>query len=274
MNTDSNKIVRILIPFAFIVLFAYIITSIIFSYLPKSGIDYVEESSSNLEYRKYDGFYSQVSTVKKTEIKKIRKKQNLLTLSFYTLKGIYSTTSNAGWIIVENKKNKQSSFISHEEQLDGYTLIKLYKKYVIFEKQGKEYRLEIQARKQKLKYEVSRTVDNIAENIIVDNDNVKVKRNYLNSYINNIDKVWNNIAINEIRNNGKIDGFKVGRVNKNSVFGKLGLKKGDIIKSINNKVLGSYADAFKVYNNINNTKYLNIEILRNNEIMELNYEID
>ena len=48
----------------------------------------------------------------------------------------------------------------------------------------------------------------------------------------------------------------------------------DIIKSVNNSVLESYADAFKVYNNMENTKYLNMEILRNNEIVELNYEID
>lgn len=274
MNTNSNKLIRIFMPYAFIVLFAYILSTIVFSYLPKSGVDYVEESSNTLKYRKYDGFYSQVSSIKKTQVKKVVKKQKVQTLSSYTLKGIYSTTSNAGWIIIENKRDKKSSFISQYEELDGYILTKLYKKYVIFEKQAKEYKLDMQSRDQNLKYEVSRKVNNINENIIVDNDNVKVKRNYLNSYINNIDKVWNNIAINEVKKNGKIDGFKVGRVNENSVFGKLGLKKGDIIKSINNNILSSYADAFKVYNNINSTKYLNIEILRNNEIMELNYEID
>ena len=61
---------------------------------------------------------------------------------------------------------------------------------------------------------------------------------------------------------------------QNSVFEKLGLKANDVIKSINNNSLNSYADAFNVYNNIGDTKYLNIEILRNNEVMELNYEID
>lgn len=274
MNTNSNKLIRIFIPYAFIVLFAYFLSTIVSSYLPKSGVDFIEESSNTLKYRKYDGFYSQVTSVKKTQEKKVVKKQKVQTLSSYTLKGIYSTTSNGGWIIIENKRNKKSSFISQFEEVDGYILTKLYKKYVIFEKQAKEYKLDIQVNNQNVKYEVSRTVNNIDENIVVNNDNVKVKRNYLNSYINNIDKVWNNIAINEVKTNGKIDGFKVGRVNKDSVFGKLGLKKGDIIKSINNNVLGSYADAFKVYNNINSTKYLNIEILRNNEMMELNYEID
>ena len=89
-----------------------------------------------------------------------------------------------------------------------------------------------------------------------------------------MEKIWNNISIKEIQNENKIEGFKIERINKDSAFAKLGLKEGDIIKSVNNSVLESYADAFKVYNNMENTKYLNMEILRNNEIVELNYEID
>lgn len=274
MNTNISNLIRKLIPYAFIVLFAYILTTVAFFYLPKSGVDFVEKNDTTLTYRQYNGFYSQVKVVKKEPVKKKVKKQNIMTLSNYILKGIYSTTSNGGWIIVENKRTKESSFISQNEMLDGYLLTKLYKKYIVFEKNSKEYKLEIQKKNENIKYNVSRKVDNTNENIIFDNDTVKVNRDYLNSYVKDIDKVWKNIAINEIKQNGKIDGFKVENVNKNSVFGKLGLKKGDIIKSINNNVLGSYADAFKVYNNINNTKYLSIEILRNNEIMELNYEID
>ena len=83
-----------------------------------------------------------------------------------------------------------------------------------------------------------------------------------------------NTFTQEIQNENKIEGFKIERINKDSAFAKLGLKEGDIIKSVNNSVLESYADAFKVYNNMENTKYLNMEILRNNEIVELNYEID
>ena len=153
-------------------------------------------------------------------------------------------------------------------------LTKLYKHYVLFEKAAKEYRLDIKLDNKNINYEVEQTVDNIKENLVISNDSVTVKRDYLNSYINDIEKVWNNISINEVKKNGVLEGFKISSVAKESVFAKLGLKKGDIIKSINNNVLTSYADAFKVYNNINNTQYLNLEILRNNEIMELNYEID
>ena len=75
-------------------------------------------------------------------------------------------------------------------------------------------------------------------------------------------------------NDGKIDGFIIKKIAENSDFIKLGLKEGDIMKSVNNNKLTSYAEALNVFNEINNTKYVNIVILRNNEIMELNYEIN
>lgn len=272
MNIDFNKLIQKSIPYAFIILIAYLISTIVFVLLPKSGVDFVNKSGEVLEYKKYDGFYSNSKTIirKKETIKKVKQES----LSAYVLKAIYSTSSNAGWITIENKRNNKSYILSQFEELDGYILTKLYKSYVILEKQAKEFRLDIKEVNKKVAYNITNTTNNIKENIIVDGNSVTVKRDYLNSYVRDIDKVWNNIAISEIRNGNKIDGFKVSRVNKNSVFAKLGLKKNDIIKAINNNVLTSYSDAFRVYNNINNTKYLNIEILRNSEIVELNYEID
>ncbi len=90
----------------------------------------------------------------------------------------------------------------------------------------------------------------------------------------NIDKVWKDINIKDIRKNGRIEGFKIYSLNKNSVFGKLGLKQNDVIKSVNGIEIRSYADAFNLYNEIKKLEYLNLEVLRNNEIVELDYEIN
>lgn len=274
MNTTINNIIHKLIPYFYVGLFAYLITSIVSTLLPKEDINFISLNSNTLEYKKYNGFYSNVqnSAVKNQEIKK---EVAVQTLDRYKLRGIYSTQSNAGWINVEDERANKSYILSQWEELDGYLLTKLFKNYVIFEKQGQEYKLEISKNDdEKISYEISSTKNDIKEQIIVKNDVVEVKRDYLNSYVNDIDKVWNNISIKEIKDGNKIDGFKIFNVVKGSVFEKLGLKKGDIIKAINNTALSSYADAFKVYNNMSNTKYLNIEILRNNEVMELNYEIN
>ena len=113
-----------------------------------------------------------------------------------------------------------------------------------------------------------------SEKIVFDGDNVSVKRKYLDSYVNNIEKVWKDIKISEVKSNGFISGFKVSNITQGSMFDNLGLKTGDIITKVNNVKLNNYSKAFKIYKNMRNIKHLNIEILRNNRRMELNYEIN
>ena len=111
MNTTFNKLIQKSIPYMFILLFAYIIVTIIFIYLPKNGVEYIKKSDSSLEYRKYDGFYSKVNirVAPKKEKKRKEKKETLLN---YNLKAIYSTPSNSGWITIENKLNNKSYILS------------------------------------------------------------------------------------------------------------------------------------------------------------------
>ncbi|PLY08331.1 MAG: hypothetical protein C0625_01730 [Arcobacter sp.] len=272
MNINYNTFIEKIIPYAFVILFAYVLTTIFSLFLPKSGVDFSDSSNINLRYQKYDGFYSNVR-IDTPKIDKRIETKNIETLSKYELKAVYSTENNGGWAIIQEKTSNKSTIIEQYEKFNEYTLTKLYKNHIIFEKNLKEFKIELPLDK-KVSYKVENKTLSGYENVIVNEGMVKVKRNYLNSYVNNLEKVWKDIAIKDVRKAGKIDGFIIDNVNKNSVFGKLGLKKNDVIKSINGNKMTSYADAFKVYNQINKIEYLNIEVLRNNEIVELEYEID
>lgn len=273
MNSNFNTSFSKLIPYAITILCAYVLATIVFIFLPKSGVDFEDTSSTSIIYKKYDGFYSKVNILKTPKINKKIEKKDIQTLSKYILKAVYSTTSNGGWITIEEKSTKKSIILEQYEKLNNYTLTKLYKKYVVFENNLKEYKLELPKEKE-ISYEIDTKTSTGNEKIVVSEDSVSVNRKYLNSYVKDLDRVWKDIAIEDIRKNGVIEGFKINSVNKSSVFGKLGLKRNDIIKSVNGKVIKSYADAFKIYNEINRLDYLTIEVLRNNEMMELNYEID
>ncbi len=267
MNINFNTLFQKFLPYLYLILLAFLINSIIFFILPKNGVDFVKDESLSLNYKKY-GFYSNIKNDELNQIKENSKQTEAL--SKYNLKAIYYTNINSGWVVLEDNAGSESHILAYGEKLDGYVLSKLFKNYVIFEKDKKEYKLEI-----KEEYSNHEESNNSSkQEIIIKNNGATVSRDYLNSYIKDMDKIWNNIEIIEIKNGEIIDGFKINRVNKDSVFSKIGLKEGDIIKMVNNSVLSSYADAFKIYNNMENSKYINMQILRNNEVMELNYEIN
>ncbi|MDD2888432.1 MAG: PDZ domain-containing protein [Aliarcobacter sp.] len=271
MNINFNTLFQKSLPLIYVILFAFLLNSVIFFYLPKSGVDFVKNDSLFLDYKKY-GFYSNIKNIEK-KVDNESSKQIVQTLSKYNLKAIYLVNNDIGWITIEEKSGESSFILAQDEQIDGYKLFKFYKNYVLFIKENKEFKLEI-------KEEDNGTLNfiepsnNQKQEIVIKNNGAIISRDYLNSYTSNIDKVWKDITIDEIKNANKIEGFKISKVVKNSVFEKIGLKEGDIIKTINNNALNSYGDAMKVYSNIKDTTYLNIEVLRKNEVVELNYEIN
>ena len=196
-------------------------------------------------------------------------------ISSILLKAIYANSNNRGWIIIAEKSSSKTHILGIGESFKNYTLKSVYVKYVIFTNGSREYKLELLTDDEKVMYTIKKNIPKkvLKKNIEKIDNMVLVQRTFLDKYIKNPEKIWKEIAIKEIKKDGKIDGFKINRISYKSVFEKLGLKQGDIIKSINNIELKSYADAFKIYKQIGSLDNLNFLILRNNKEMELEYEI-
>ncbi len=95
----------------------------------------------------------------------------------------------------------------------------------------------------------------------------------LSHYVNNIAEIWKNIAITPVIVNGSIEGFRVDAVANGSLFETLGIQKGDILRTVNNKSLHSYADAIASYESILRMTSLKITLSRNNQDKDLEYDI-
>ena len=120
MNINFNQLIQKILPYSFIFLLAYLINSIAFFYLPKVGVEFKDNNIGNLEYKNYSGFYSKVQIVQESKEVKEVKSAPMENFSKYNLKAVYSTTSNGGWITIENGDN--SFILSQGENIDGYVL--------------------------------------------------------------------------------------------------------------------------------------------------------
>jgi general secretion pathway protein C len=276
MNINYNSLFKKVIPFLIIIFVAISIDFILYLLLPKEVLEYKTNNTTVLQYKRFeikDVFKKQkVSIVK--EIKQ-KKKETYTILNNINLLAIYSMDNNDGYIIIQEKNKNDTKILSKNENFRNYKLSSIFKTYVLFTKNNKEYKVSIRDTKKNTSYEVIKeeeTTKTIKE-ISIDDDKVTIKRTLIENYIENFDKIWQDITLTDIYTEDGLDGFKVSRIKPNTAFAKIGLKKGDIIKSINNIRLKSYNDAFKIYKQINTIKSLNIEILRNNIPQEIYYEI-
>lgn len=210
---------------------------------------------------------------------------------------IFDMGKGKGFVTINERGNRTTTILSSGETYKSVKLLKVFSKYALFEEDGTEYKIELNSaatvERQKAVTtpttgatpsvqpvstpQTSQTVPHraelVSEKIQQIGNKTVVKKDLLEEYTKNSDKIWRDISLKENLTNGKIDGFTINKIKRGSNFEKLGLKSGDILKSVNNVELKSYDDAMKIYKKVGNMSALNMKIIRGNETMELGYEI-
>jgi general secretion pathway protein C len=256
-------------------------------FLPVNGVEHNKEVKlKNLYYRAKLATKSKKPPPPPPIVQKIVKPVPVvITMNYIKLLALYNSKDI---IVVTVKKGNKTKILSKGENIDGFVLTSAGADYAIFTKNKKEFKIILGGDKIKnpssIKVAKPTPVKSVPkknqkkpkkEGIIkVEGEEERIiTKSLLTSYTKDIDKVWKDIGIGEHKKNGVLDGFKVNFVKRGSDFEKLGLKRGDILKSINGQELNSYNAAFSFYKEIGDIDSLTLSITRNNQDMELEYEI-
>ncbi len=256
------------------IVLAKLVGLVVLYFLPKSGIELVPLQGNNLKYRSYrvsqlfDLNSNTPTPIKLNPIKNALKIDNLI------LHAIYGDNSKGFIVFAEKSSLDKNHIIALNQSYKGYKLIRIRQASAILEKGGKNYEIVFKDEPNRIPIQERVSAPKSAEKYLGNTDVLRaVRKKDVMHYAKNFNEIWKNIAIKEVKRNGKIDGFKVMSVKRSSIFAQLGLLKGDIIMSVNNQELKSYADAFKVYDNINDYDSLKLVIIRNKQKKELEYEV-
>jgi general secretion pathway protein C len=91
--------------------------------------------------------------------------------------------------------------------------------------------------------------------------------------LGNINQLLTQIRVVPNFKDGQADGFKVFAIKPQSIFAKVGLKNGDIIRKVNDRDITSPDKAFEAFQELRNEKNLTVEISRRGQQQSLSYEI-
>jgi general secretion pathway protein C len=174
------------------------------------------------------------------------------------------------------------------DTVNGFVLENAGSDFAVFSKKGKMYKVTFVKPKRKgygtieavpsanshLPEKTSVSEESQEGEIIDAGDHKIIDRAIIERYTKNMNEIYQNIGILEIKKEGKIDGFRITFVKKGTPFSELGLRRGDILKKINGQELDSYQAAFEAYKNIGNVQNVTLSIERGNKTMELEYEIN
>lgn len=281
-NITNSRLFSNLLFILTIVVIAKVIWLIIsLLFLPKSGIEYA--STAKVKPLFYKVKLANSSPIKVAPVTTTNVKKSVGDMKGYKLLALYNSTDT---LVVTVEKAKKTKVLAKGEDIDGFILKSAGTNYAIFTKGEKEFELKLEINKNQasmikaVKKENINPTKQLSQDInekgILENEDGEgkiVSKGLLSSYTKDIEKVWKDIGISEHKVNGKLDGFKVNFIKKGSDFEKLGLQKGDVLTSVNGQELNSYNAAFSFYKEMESIENLTLSIKRNNQEMELEYEI-
>ncbi|SFV71797.1 General secretion pathway protein C [hydrothermal vent metagenome] len=271
----SPKLFSSLIFFLSIVLLVKIAwTTISLMFLPSSGEEFNPKVKTKALY--YRVRLSNNSAVI-APIIKAKPKRIVSSMRGIKLIALYNASDN---IVITVEKNRKAVVLSKGDKIDGFVLKSAGADYAIFVKNGKEFKLTLNATKTigsqitpSHSKKPASTKPNANKKIKEQNGVKVVNRNLLTSYTSNPKKIWKDIGISENKLNGKLHGFKINYVKKGSDFEKLGLKRGDLLTAINAEELDNLGAVMSLYGDINNIENLTLTVERNGKSEDIEYEI-
>jgi type II secretion system protein C len=248
-----------------LLLVAKLISLVLWWYLPSEGVELNAKKSYKAKYQRV--YFSNMLVFSKVSDVQAQKEASIYSIDSLILKGLYGSKSFGYAIVAKKASPKATTIVSVGELYEGYKLIEIDLDQVIFSKNSKEYALALEASGKLTPSDVMKRVANVEQ------ESKAVSKTDIDYYSKNPKEIWKNIAISEVRKNGKIEGFKVNRITKGSKLATLGLEVGDVIIRANNVELTSYNDAIKLYKDIDNISVLELVVQRDNQEKEIIYEI-
>ena len=231
-------------------------------FLPMTGVDTVPYTPESI----YDSYKpSSAFALAKTKATQTKKEEPVYKLDKLKLRAIFDHPTQP-FIAVED--GNKVELISKDETYKGYKLVDVEPIRAIFEKDGRRYEIGFKEDEKD-----AGAITKATPEVVNEGEAVFIKRNEIKHYAKNYDDIWKNVKIQEIIKNKRLQGFDVTWVKKGSVFEKIGLRKGDIITGANGQTFKSLSQVFKLYNNVDEIDSLKLTILRDNQEMELEYEI-
>ncbi|MEA3490659.1 MAG: hypothetical protein U9R27_02020 [Campylobacterota bacterium] len=281
---DMMKTIILILSLMLLVKIGWFITEM--TLLSATGVEYTKPSEIKSLY------YKTRFAVQKLKQKKVVKKRPVSDINSFKLLAIYRSEDR---IVITVSKAGKSSVLLRGDTIDGYVLDDATATEAIFLRDEKSHSIHLieatentgsknsvkyiperDSRRASIAEEISDAPEEKPqdEEIIREDDVTIIDKGLLDHYGKNIEDIWKNIGIKEVKEGNQIKGFRVNFVKRGSDFSKLGLRRGDLIKTINGQELNSYNSAFEIYKNIDVVENLTLTIKRGKEEMELNYEIN
>ena len=208
------------------------------------------------------------------------------------LKLLGTVTGDPGkaYAVIEDEKGKQQHLYKLGDSVQNATLKMILREKVVLSVNNRDEILEIEkidTTSNRTSDRTSvRTSDSTSERIISFGEDqpppetresatqkISLNRSTIEEATKDINKLMTDATIRPHFENGNPEGLLLGSVKTDSIFRKMGLRRGDIITGIDGQNIRSVDDALKLYDSLKSAASVKVEIKRRGQTRILDYNI-
>lgn len=199
-------------------------------------------------------------------------KQTELNLKLW---GTVTGNAEKAYAVIEDKSKNRQGLYHKGDAIQNATIKMILRKKVVLRVNGEDEILVMEDEKdQSDRMDTARSSGDRESYSYAGGDRVMIDRNEINSALNDINQLMQQVRVRPHFKNGKPNGLILTHIRNNSIFNELGLKSGDVVKGVNGENIESVDDALKFYNNLKSSSSVQLQIERGGEEKSINYQID
>ena len=189
------------------------------------------------------------------------------------LKGTITGDDKDSFAIIEDKDKRKQDLYRLDDTIEDAKLVKILDDRVVLMRNGREESLIMSYDKNSppvgkpLPRKKATGVKRISAT------KYELDREAITGAMGDLTTIMTELNVKPYYVSGEPAGFQVTRITPGSLINKMGLRNGDIVKSINNKMIDSPQQAMELYQQLQSDSSLVIEIERRGRKKTYNYEI-
>jgi len=209
---------------------------------------------------------------KKKSNKILKDKINLEALKHTDLKlrlwgTVTADDKQTAYAVIEELKAKKQNLYRVGDKIQDATVKMIFREKVVLSINGRDEILEIEELSANKK-----TNKSVLKSNVIHKRNIKSNRLQTEKVFKEVNNLMGQANIKPYFEKGKIGGIILTRIKPDSLFNKMGLKNGDIIKGVNGENIGSVDDIQKFYKSLKASPDVQLQIKRKGKHKDIIWE--
>lgn len=178
------------------------------------------------------------------------------------------------YAVIEDTKLRKQTLYRVNDSVQNAVVKEIHREKVILEVEGAYEVLEMEKIKSAAASSTRRTGSSSRASRDPVQTNVSLKREKIESAVNDLNTLMKQIRIRPHFKDGKPDGLTISGIRSKSIFSDMGLRNGDVIIGVDGNMIESVDDALKLYESLQSASSVQVQLRRRGQLRTIDYRIE